>query len=59
MSPLDASKKLNESIVRKNYNFETTNNKQKFKIGDKVRISLLKNTFEKDIQVIGMNKFML
>ena len=29
------------------YNLEITNKKPKFKIGDKVRISLLKNTFEK------------
>ena len=40
-------KKSNENIVRKNYNFEITNKKSKFSIGDKVRISLLKNTFEK------------
>ena len=48
MKPIDASKKSNENIVRKNYNFEITNKKPKFSIGDKVRISLLKNTFEKD-----------
>ena len=47
MKPIDASKKSNEKIVRKNYNFEIITNKKKFKIGDKVRISLLKNTFEK------------
>ena len=47
MKPIDASKKLNENIVRKNYNFEITNKKQKFSIGDKVRMSILKNTFEK------------
>ena len=47
MKPIDASKKSNENIVRKNYNFEIITNKKKFKIGDKVRISLLKNTFEK------------
>ena len=47
MTPLNASKKSNENIVRKNYNFEIITNKKKFKIGDKVRISLLKNTFEK------------
>ena len=47
MKPIDASKKSNENIVRKNYNFEITNKKSKFSIGDKVRISLLKNTFEK------------
>ena len=47
MKPIDASKKSIEDIVRKNYNFEITNKKPKFSIGDKVRISLLKNTFEK------------
>ena len=47
MKPVDASKKSNENIVRKNYNFEIITNNKKFKIGDKVRISLLKNTFEK------------
>ena len=47
MKPVDASKKSNENIVRKNYNFEIITNKKKFKIGDKVRISLLKNPFEK------------
>ena len=47
LSPLNASKKSNENIVRKNYNFEITNKKSKFSIDDKVRVSLLKNTFEK------------
>ena len=30
MKPIDASKKSNENIVRKNYNFEITNKKPKF-----------------------------
>ena len=47
IKPIDASKKSNENIVRKNYNFEITYKKPKFSIGDKVRVSLLKNTFEK------------
>ena len=47
MKPIDTSKKSNENIVRKNYNFEITVKKPKFSIGDKVRISLLKNIFEK------------
>ena len=47
MKPVFASKKSNENIVRKNYNFEITVKKPKFSIGDKVRISLLKNNFEK------------
>ena len=48
MKPIDASKKSNENIVRNNlYNFKITNKKPKYNIGDKVRVSLLKNTFEK------------
>ena len=47
MAPLNASKISNENIVRRNYNFEIIVKKPKFKIGDKVRVSLLKNTFEK------------
>ena len=48
MKPIDASKKSNENIIRNNlYNFRYTNKKPKFSIGDRVRISLLKNTFEK------------
>ena len=47
MKPVDASKKSNENIVRKNYNFKITDKKPKFSIGDKVRVSLSKNIFEK------------
>ena len=34
-------------LLEKNYNFKITDKKPKFSIGDKVRVSLLKNTFEK------------
>ena len=48
MKPIVASKKSNENVVRNNlYNFKIINKKPKFSIGDKVRVSLLKNTFEK------------
>ena len=48
MKPIDASLKVNENIIRNNlYNFKYTNKKPKFSIGDRVRVSLLKNTFEK------------
>ena len=48
MKPINASKKSNENNVRNNlYNFKYTNKKPKFTIGDRVRVSLLKNTFEK------------
>ena len=46
--PKIASLKSNENIVRNNlYNFNITNENPKFSIGDKVRVSLLKITFEK------------
>ena len=48
LKPIDASLKSNENIIRNNlYNFKITNKKPKFKINDRVRVSLLKNTFEK------------
>ena len=48
MKPIDASLKVNENIIRNNlYNFNITNKEPKFTIGDRVRVSLLKNTFEK------------
>ena len=48
MKPINASLKSNENIVRNNlFNFKNTNKKPKFSINDKVRVSLLKNTFEK------------
>ena len=61
MSPINASKKSNEHIVRNNlYNFKITDKKPKFKINDKVRVSLLKNTFEKSvIHQIGQKKYLL
>ena len=59
ISSLNASKKSNENIVRKNYNFEITVKKSKFSIGDKVRISLLKILLKKDILLIGVKKFTL
>ena len=48
MKPILASLKVNENNVRNNlYNFKYTNKKPKFSIGNRVRVSLLKNTFEK------------
>ena len=46
--PKIASLKSNENIIRNNLcNFKITNKKLKFSIGDRVRVSSLKNTFEK------------
>ena len=47
MTPIEGSKKVNENKIKNIYNFEKTKKPSKFKIGDKVRISLEKNIFEK------------
>ena len=47
MSPIEASKKINEKKIKNIYNFEKTKKLGKFKIGDRVRLSLEKNIFEK------------
>ena len=50
MSPIEASKKINEKKIKNIYNFEKTKKLGKFRIGDKVRISLEKNIFEKSYE---------
>ena len=50
MSPIEGSKKINEKKIKNIYNFEKTKKPFKFKIGDKVRISLEKNIFEKSYE---------
>ena len=47
MSPIEGSKKINEKKIKNIYNFEKTKKLGKFKIGDRVRLSLEKNIFEK------------
>ena len=50
MTPIEGSKKVNENKIKNIYNFEKTKKPGKFKIGDKVRISLEKNIFEKSYE---------
>ena len=50
MTPVEASKKINEKKIQNIYNFEKTKKPGKFKIGDRVRISLEKNIFEKSYE---------
>ena len=50
MTPVEASKKINENKIEQIYNFEKKNKIAKFKIGDHVRISLNKNIFEKSYE---------
>ena len=47
MTPIEGSKKINEKKIKNIYNLEKTKKLGKFKIGDRVRISLEKNIFEK------------
>ena len=50
MSPIEGSKKINEKKIKNIYNFEKTKKPGKFKIGDRVRLSLEKNIFEKSYE---------
>ena len=50
MTPIEGSKKINEKKIKNIYNFEKTKKPSKFKIGDRVRISLEKNIFEKSYE---------
>ena len=50
MIPVERSKKINENKIKNIYNFEKTTKPGKFKIGDRVRISLEKNIFEKSYE---------
>ena len=50
MTPIEGSKKINEKKIKNIYNFERTKKPGKFKIGDRVRISLEKNIFEKSYE---------
>ena len=50
MTPIEGSKKVNENKIKNIYNFEKTEKPGKFKIGDRVRISLEKNIFEKSYE---------
>ena len=50
MTPIEASKKINEKKIKEIYDFEKTNKIAKIKIGDHVRISLNKNIFEESYE---------
>ena len=47
MIPIEGSKKTNEKKIKNSYNIRKTTKPGKFKIGDRVRLSLEKNIFEK------------
>ena len=50
MTPIEGSKKIKENKIKNIYNFEKTKKPGKFKIGDRVRLSLEKNVFEKSYE---------
>ena len=50
MSPIQGSKKINEKKIQNIYNLKKTTKPGKFKIGDRARISLEKNIFEKSYE---------
>ena len=50
MTPIEGSKKINEEKIQNIYNFKKTTKPGKFKIGDRVRLSLEKNIFEKSYE---------
>ena len=58
MSPIQGSKKVNEKKIKNIYNFEITKKPEKFKIGDRVRISLEKIFLKKVMKQIGLKKFL-
>ena len=49
-TPIEGSKKINEKKIQNIYNFDKTKKLGKFKIEDRVRISLEKNIFEKSYE---------
>ena len=50
MTPIEGSKKINENKIKNIYNFQKTTKPGKFKIGDRVKISLEKDIFEKSYE---------
>ena len=50
MTPIEESKKINENKIKDIYNFDKTAKIGKFKISDRVRLSLEKNIFEKSYE---------
>ena len=58
MSPIEGSKKVNENKIKNIYNFDKTKKPGKFKIGDRVRISLEKTFLKNHMKQIGQKRFL-
>ena len=50
MTPIEGSKEINEKKIKNIHNFKKTTKPGKFKIGERVRLSLEKNVFEKSYE---------
>ena len=53
MTPVQASLKINEKKTKNIYNFDKTKRLGKFKIGDRVRLSLEKIFLKNHMRLIG------
>ena len=58
MTPIEGSKKINEKKIKNIYNFETTKKPGKFKIGDRVRISIGKIFLKNLMKQIEQKRFL-
>ena len=58
MTPIEGSKKINEKKIENIYNFDKTTKIGKFKLGDRVRLSLEKIFLKNLMKQIGLKKFL-
>ena len=58
MSPIEGSKKINEKKIQNIYNFKKTTKPGKFKIGDRVRLSLEKIFLKSHMKQIVLKRFL-
>ena len=58
MTPIEGSKKIHEKKIKDIYNFEMTKKPGKFRIGDRVRLSLEKLFLKRVMRLIGLKKFL-
>ena len=58
MTPMEGSKKINEKKIKNIYNFDKTKKLGKFKIRDRVRLSLEKTFLRNLMRLIGQKRFL-
>ena len=57
MTPVEGSKKINENKIKNIHNFKKTTKPGKFKIGDRIRLSLEKIFLKNLMRLIGQKRF--